>query len=165
MENSKLDEVYAGMRKYIEALGYDCAGFELTSENDMNILRAYVDMPGGIDLADCEKVAREVTDYLDTVEKELPERYYLEVSSPGLERPLFTPDDYNRFAGREVRLTLKNGKKVVGTIARASVTELCLTEEDATERTIPFVDVRKGHLVYKEEQGQKKTFKKAKKKK
>ena len=44
MENAKLDEVYAEMRKYIEALGYDCAGFELTSENDMNILRAYVDM-------------------------------------------------------------------------------------------------------------------------
>lgn len=164
MENAKLDEVYAEMRKYIEALGYDCAGFELTSENDMNILRAYVDMPGGIDLADCERVAREVTDYLDTVEKELPERYYLEVSSPGLERPLFTPDDYNRYAGKEACLTLKSGKKVSAIIEKADPSELHITV-DSVIRVISFSDIRKGHLVYREEQGQKKTFKKAKKKK
>ena len=110
MEKFSLNDIYSGLRERIESLGYDCVGFENVTEDEMKILRIYVDLPGGVNLSDCEAVAREVNVYLDGMESYLPERYYLEVSSPGIERPLFTLEDYRAFSGREAQLLLKGGK-------------------------------------------------------
>ena len=165
MDKTKLGEIYNGLRERVELQGYDCVGFELAAEDGMNILRVYVDMPGGISLSDCETVARGVTEYLDEHESSLPDKYFLEVSSPGLERPLFTPDDYRKFEGKEAQVVLKGNKIITGVITSI--------EEDGTihllttdgDRTAPFTEIKKGKLIYKEEKGQKKTFKKIPKKK
>ncbi|MCE5200936.1 MAG: ribosome maturation factor RimP [Synergistaceae bacterium] len=166
MNKEKLGEVYKELSERINSSGYDCVGFELTAEDGVNILRVYIDMPGGVDLSDCEKAAREVNEYLDTVEDVLPERYFLEVSSPGLERPLFTPDDYRRFAGKEAQAVLKHGKKITGFIKDVEGDSVRISTGEG-ELTLPFAEIVRGKLIYKEQRGEKKTFKKipAKKKK
>ena len=164
MEKIKLSEIYSALREQIELLGYDCVGFENVTEDEMKILRVYVDLPGGINLSDCEAVAKELNSHLDEMESSLPERYYLEVSSPGLERPLFTPEDYRSFSGREAQISLKGGKKIVGIIKGVDEDEKVSFLFTEGESSIPFADIKKGKLVYKEEKGQKKTFKKIKKK-
>lgn len=166
MDNSKLEEIFAALRGRVESLGYDCVGFELVTENCMSILRAYAELPGGIDLDDCERISEALNDYLDTVADSLPDGYFLEVSSPGLERPLFSANDYRRFAGSEANIHLKNGKSKTGTIGTVSDDEgsVILVCADG-EQTVRFSTVKRARLVWKEAKGQKKTFKKLPKKK
>lgn len=165
MEKEKLDEIYNEMKVCIESEGYDCAGFELVSESGMNILRAYIDMPGGVDLSDCETVARVVTEYLDTVESALPDRYYLEVSSLGLERPLFCHGDYVTFCGKKIAIALKNGKKIEVVLKSVADDTVTILDRSGEEKIIAFEDIKKANLIYEPETGQKKTFKKTGKKK
>lgn len=164
MEKIKLSDIYSALRERIELLGYDCVGFENVTEDEMKILRVYVDLPGGINLSDCESVAKDINLYLDEMESSLPERYYFEVSSPGLERPLFTPEDYKTFSGKKAQISLKGGKKIVGIIKGVDEDEKVNFLFADGESSISFADIKKGKLVYKEEKGQKKTFKKIKKK-
>lgn len=165
MKNEKLREIYDEMRACIEGEGYNCAGFELVSESGMNILRAYIDMPGGVDLSDCERVARVVTEYLDTVESALPERYYLEVSSLGLERPLFSPDDYKAFYGKKIAIKQKGGKKFEARLVASTDNDITLLNSSGEEHLIPFSDIQSANVVYEPQTGQKKSFKKTAKKK
>jgi ribosome maturation factor RimP len=69
------------------------------------LLRIYIDKPGGVTLGDCETISKEVGLVLD-VEDLIPSRYTLEVSSPGLERRLYKPEDYKRFAGNTIKVKL-----------------------------------------------------------
>jgi ribosome maturation factor RimP len=66
-------------------------------------LRAYIDQPGGITLADCERLSKRLSVVLD-VEDWIPFSYALEVSSPGLDRPLVKTEDFQRFAGKKARI-------------------------------------------------------------
>lgn len=166
MDRERYAEINGALRERTEALGYECAGFEVVSENGMDILRLYLEMPGGIDTNDCETVSREISEYLDTIEDELPERYYLEISSPGLERPLFTHDDFRRFAGSEIKVHLKGGRVISGKIASVSEDGNTVTLLSGKDELKAELDaVKRAHLVYVPERGQKKTFKKIPKKK
>ena len=166
MNQEKYNEIYRAVCARVEALGYECAGFEAVSENGMNIVRVYLEMPGGIDTGDCEIVSRDVGEYLDTVEEDLPDRYFLEISSPGVERPLFVIEDYRRFAGNEVEISLKKGgKKILGVIAGTPSDAEVAVRTRGGETTVPLGDVKRAHLVYVPQRGQKKTFKKIPKKK
>ena len=166
MNQEKYNEIYRAVCARVEALGYECAGFEAVSENGMNIVRVYLEMPGGIDTGDCEIVSRDVGEYLDTVEEDLPDRYFLEISSPGVERPLFVIEDYRRFAGNEVEISLKKGgKKIRGVIAGTPSDAEVAVRTSGGETTVPLGDVKRAHLVYVPQRGQKKTFKKIPKKK
>ncbi len=87
----------------VEALGYELVGIEYLSSGKSATLRVYIDRPQGILVDDCARVSRQVSAVLD-VEDPISENYQLEVSSPGLDRPLFTPEHYERFQGCEVNL-------------------------------------------------------------
>jgi len=87
---------------------------EYVKEGPNWYLRIYIDKPGGITIDDCKIVSEEVSDLLDK-EDPIPQRYFLEVSSPGLERPLKKDSDFEKFKGElvEVRLFKAiNGKKI-----------------------------------------------------
>jgi len=93
------------LKPLVEDLGYEFVGLEHGSNPKNPALVIYIDGKDGIAVEDCEQVSREVAALLD-VEDPIPGHYNLEVSSPGLDRPLFTLEHFEQFAGDEVRITL-----------------------------------------------------------
>ena len=93
---------------------FELVDVEFVKEGPNWYLRIYIDKPGGITIDDCKVVSEEVSDLLDK-EDPIPQSYFLEVSSPGLERPLKKDSDFEKFKGElvEVRLFKAiNGKKI-----------------------------------------------------
>jgi ribosome maturation factor RimP len=160
------EELSQAIETIVTELGYECVNIALTTEERRFVLRVLIDTLGEINVGDCEKVSKAVNRYLDGKDvsdaKELSDKYYLEVSSPGLERPLFTPADYERFRGREARIKthrLVEGRKThVGFIQASDEASVTLTTEEGT-RNIPFGVVARATLVFRglEPQSPKKT--------
>jgi ribosome maturation factor RimP len=93
------------LQPLVEELGYEFVGLEQKSQPKNPVIVVYIDTPDGISVEDCERVSREVAALLD-VEDPISGNYNLEVSSPGLDRPLFQVEHYARFTGHEVSITL-----------------------------------------------------------
>ena len=89
----------------VESLGYELVLLEYFPQHGGASVRLFIDSLGGITLKDCERVSREVSGVLD-VEDPIPQGYRLEVSSPGVDRPLVKPEHFERFAGQEVAIRL-----------------------------------------------------------
>ncbi|HWP45400.1 MAG TPA: ribosome maturation factor RimP [Blastocatellia bacterium] len=83
--------------------GLELVHWETVGPRNNFVLRIYIDKPGGVDHGDCELVSNQVGALLD-VEDLIAHRYTLEVSSPGIERGLYKPEDYQRFAGNRIKL-------------------------------------------------------------
>jgi len=83
--------------------GLELVHWETVGPRNNFVLRIYIDKPGGVTHADCESVSNQVGTMLD-VEDLIAHRYVLEVSSPGIERGLYKPADYERFSGSRIRL-------------------------------------------------------------
>ena len=81
-------------------------GIELLPSGKSSIVRVYVDSSNGVNVDDCANISRQISSMLD-VESFLPERYVLEVSSPGLDRKLFEISQYSAYIGEKVRISLK----------------------------------------------------------
>ena len=90
----------------VTGLGYEAVGIELLAQGGGELLRIYIDRPDGVTVEDCERVSHQVSGMLD-VEDPIRGEYTLEVSSPGIDRPLFRREDFARFAGRRVKLKLR----------------------------------------------------------
>lgn len=165
LNRERYSEIHEELYKRVESLGYECAGFEIVTEAGMNILRLYLEMPGGVNIDDCERVSHAVSDYLDTIEDELPDKYFLEISSPGVERPLFSIRDYRRFEGKDVQIYMRNGRNFKGVLAGTEGESGVMVKCGGVLRTVSLDDVKRAHLVYVPPKGQKKTFKKIPKKK
>ncbi len=99
------ERLVAMLEPVLTGMGYELVHVELAGGGRDTVLRVYIDAPGGIALADCEAVSRQVSALLD-VEDPVPGSYQLEVSSPGLDRPLAKAGDFERFAGHRVRVKL-----------------------------------------------------------
>ena len=97
------DKVLSIINPSIEDLGYELLGIEYVPSGKHSILRLYIDSEDGIGVDDCEIVSRQVSAIMD-VEDPITGQYNLEVSSPGIERPLFVIAHYMRFLGHDVRL-------------------------------------------------------------
>ncbi|MDD6796130.1 MAG: ribosome maturation factor RimP [Clostridiaceae bacterium] len=98
-----------------DELNYELYYVEYVKEDGEFYLRIYIDKPEGISLTDCENLSRRVSDMLDA-EDPIKDSYYLEVSSPGLNRGLYTDEHFKKFVGREVLVKLKsalNGAKSI----------------------------------------------------
>lgn len=90
----------------VDSLGYELIDVEYLAGGNRAKLRLFIDKEGGVTLDDCEKASRYVGYALD-VEDPMPTPYVLEVSSPGLDRPLKKPSDYERYKGRLVKIKTK----------------------------------------------------------
>ena len=91
----------------ITAMGYELWGVEYIPKGKDSLLRIYIDNESGITLDDCVRVSDQLAGVLD-VNDPIRGRYELEVSSPGLDRPLFTLEQFERYRGSEVRLRLRS---------------------------------------------------------
>jgi ribosome maturation factor RimP len=153
----------AEIERMVAELGFELVEAQVAGDRARPILRVYVDrldsVPGqpGITLDDCTAVSRGLEPMLDARE-DLSPRYLLEVSSPGVERPLVRPRDWTRFAGQEVAV---RGKGPLGGRARRLEGELLGLAGGEGEETValklaggevaefPLAEVDKAHLVYR----------------
>ena len=114
----------------------------LLAEVQGSVLRIFIDHPDGVTLALCERVTGHLSDYR--------ERYSLEVSSPGQDRPLTKPQHYSRFLGRRARVRLRNAadghKQLTGELVGASDADVTLAAADGLV-TIPYEQIARSNLI------------------
>ncbi len=101
-KNEAIEEI---LRPAVEALGYELVGIEYHANSVNALLRVFIDKEDGVNLDDCVAVNEQVGALLD-VNDPIPGKYTLEISSPGLDRPLFKLADFIRFVGSEVKIRL-----------------------------------------------------------
>jgi ribosome maturation factor RimP len=133
----------------VEALGFELLGLEFVRAGRHSTLRLYIDHENGIEVTDCAEVSRQVSAVLD-VEDPISTEYDLEVSSPGMARPLFKPAHYQALIGQQVELSLRmavnNHRKLTGLLVSVDDTMIRL-EVAGTEFPIAFANIQKAHLV------------------
>ena len=149
------ERVESLLKEKIEAIGYELYDVEYSKEGKNYFLRIFIDKTEGIDLNDCEKVNNEIDEILDEADY-IKEQYFLEVSSPGAERPLKKEADYMRAVDKYVNVSLYqqlNGHKVYeGYLRKVTADELTLEYMDKTrqkEVIIPRKQVAKARLAIK----------------
>ncbi|WP_455209032.1 ribosome maturation factor RimP [Kaarinaea lacus] len=133
----------------VAALGYELVGMEQLSQGRHSLLRIYIDSGDGITLDDCERVSHQVSGILD-VEDVIHGHYSLEVSSPGLDRPLFSMDHFQRFIGKQAKIRLTtplDGRRKFNGVIRAAGDNLVVLEVDTQEIELPFSAIEKANLV------------------
>ena len=133
----------------VTALGYELVGVVYVPQGRHSLLRIYIDSASGIALEDCERVSHQVSGVLD-VEDPVTGQYQLEVSSPGLDRPLFSVEHFVRFTGRRAKLRLhtpQNGRRnFTGVLAGVRDGQIVIVD-DGTEFALPFDNIDKAQLV------------------
>lgn len=135
----------------VTTLGYDLVGIEYVPRGRSLLLRIYVDSEPGITLGDCERVSHQVSGILD-VEDTIRSEYTLEVSSPGLDRPLFKTAHYVRFIGHRIRLRLiaaRDGRrKFSGSIERVEDEKFWIRDQE-TDALLEFSlgEIDKANLI------------------
>ncbi len=133
----------------IESMGFECWGVEYVSQGRHSVLRVYIDCEAGITLENCESVSRQISGVLD-VEDPISSEYTLEVSSPGMDRPLFTLSQFERFVGSTVGIKLKmpfEGKrKYQGVLKGVEQDEVVLLVEQH-ELLLPYEMIDKANVV------------------
>lgn len=146
-----LDKIRGVAERVTSGRGYELADVELKRERGGTLVRLYVDKEGGIGLEDLQAVSEEVSAILDA-EDPVPTAYTLEVSSPGLDRPLKTEADYRRFLGRLARLSsyepVEGRRHWTGRLAsfEDGVVGVTLEKEGGTLCRIPLAKIAHGRL-------------------
>ncbi|AUB78070.1 MULTISPECIES: ribosome maturation factor RimP [Spiribacter] len=132
----------------IEGLGYECVGLEFQPGRRDACLRVFIDAPAGITVDDCARVSHQVSGVLD-VEDPIAGDYHLEVSSPGLDRPVFKSSDYQRFAGETVRLRLRERidgqRRISGRLEGLTDGGVAVASEDG-RRVVPLEAIDNAHI-------------------
>ncbi len=147
---AKVDNLDELLRPVVEDLGYELLGIEYQANPKNRLVRVYVDhAENGIDVDDCAAVSREVSAILD-VEDAIAGHYTLEVSSPGVERPLFNAGQFARFAGEDavvfLHAPIDGRRKLKGRIVAGEGSTVVLDVE-GKQWELDMADVRRAHLA------------------
>jgi ribosome maturation factor RimP len=133
----------------ISGMGYELWGVEQLPDGQSSLLRIYIEHDSGITLEDCERVSRQVTGVLD-VEDPVAGSYRLEISSPGLDRPLFTLEQFSRFQGQQARVQLRQKfeerRRITGEIGPVEDDSVTIIS-DGNEYTISAGLIEKANLL------------------
>ena len=153
MENrnrSNLSAVTELVEPALEGMGYELVEVEYLCERGRWVLRLYIDQEKGITVDDCAAVSREMGDVLDSRDL-IPHGYVLEVSSPGLNRPLRKEKDFEKRIGRKIRVRMaapvEGRRNFVGTLTGIRDGTLSL-DVDRQSFSLPVSEVEKAHLIY-----------------
>ena len=134
----------------VESMGYELVGVEYSGGEHHGVLRVYIDKEDGITVDDCADVSRQVSALLD-VEDPIAHAYDLEVSSPGLNRPLFKGADFERFAGQPAKIRLAvplNGRRnFSGVLQGIDGNDVVSIEVDNELFELPLHDIARANLV------------------
>ena len=133
----------------VASLGYELWGCVYAPAKNSSLLRILIEKPDGINVDDCAKVARHVGTILD-VEDLIASKYRLEVSSPGLDRPLFELSHYQRFVGRAIKLRLhlpiEGQRNFAGTLISADSDENIVVANGEDEVRVSLVQIDRANL-------------------
>ncbi|MGM9977642.1 MAG: ribosome maturation factor RimP [Clostridium sp.] len=146
--NALIEKIETLVKPIADELNYEVYHIEFVKENNEFYLRIYIDKEEGISITDCEALSRRVSDVLD-VEDPIDKAYYLEVSSPGLNRRLFTDEHFKKFVGREVLVKLNGnieGKKNIKGLLKEVSEENIIVEDDEKAITIPKSKIKAANL-------------------
>jgi ribosome maturation factor RimP len=146
---SKIEEI---AQRVVGSEGMELVEVEVKGGGNQRLVRIFIDKPQGVTHADCELVSQQVGTILD-IENIMPGgRYTLEVSSPGLERKLLKPDDYQRFQGKKARITLRDAidgrRHWEGTLAGLRDGDIALEIAPQQILRFPFERVQKANLKF-----------------
>ncbi|MCQ4348170.1 ribosome maturation factor RimP [Pseudomonas stutzeri] len=147
--SSKLEQLQALLAPVVEALGYQCWGVEFISQGRHSLLRVYIDHPDGILIEDCEKVSRQISGVLD-VEDPISGEYILEVSSPGMDRPLFTLEQFAAHVGAQVKIRLRSpyeGRRNFQGVLRGIEEQDVVVQVDDHEYLLPIDSIDKANII------------------
>ncbi len=132
--------------------GMEIVEVEVKGGGSQRLIRISIDKPEGVTHGDCELVSHQVGTILDVEDIVPGGRYTLEVSSPGLERKLLKPQDYQRFQGKKARITLRDAREGrrnwEGTLAGFDDGNVALETAPGTTMRFPFEQVQKANLKF-----------------
>ncbi len=143
-------EIQELLAPVVEDAGYEVVDLRLRTEAGRLVLRLLVDRPGGITLDECARLSRELSAHMDVADP-IRGAYVLEVSSPGIRRPLTRPEHFERFAGERVVVRTTEalgGRKTFRGINRGLGEDQTVLVEDGSGATtrIPFASIREANL-------------------
>jgi ribosome maturation factor RimP len=146
---SKIEEI---AQRVARSEGMEVVDVEVKGGGGSRLVRISIDKPAGVTHADCEMVSQQVGTLLDVEDVVPGGRYTLEISSPGLERKLLKPEDFERFRGRKAKVTLRDAREGrrhwEGTLAGAEGGQVALETEAGTVLHFPFDQIRKANLKF-----------------
>ena len=144
-----IEKIYQLVRPVADELKYEIYHIEYVKENGEYYLRIYIDKDGGITLTDCEKLSRRVSDIMDE-EDPISAAYFLEVSSPGLNRGLFTEEHYKKQIGKEVLIrfvkSFEGRKNVKGLLKEVNEDAIVIEMEENNMFTVPKDKIKSANL-------------------
>ncbi|MDI6808984.1 MAG: ribosome maturation factor RimP [Candidatus Eisenbacteria bacterium] len=152
-------ESFADLKKRLRGMVGDVVSSEVMELVDLQYvnaggrwtLRVFVDKPGGVTVDDCANLSRRLSDVLDT-EDAIPHRYYLEVSSPGVERAITGEKDFIRFAGKVASIKtfspVCGQRRIVGLIEDCKEGMLTLRTKDGELLTLPLSGIERANLKF-----------------
>ena len=142
-------QIWTIAQEVVSDLGFELVDIELTGNRSRQVIRVYIEKPGGVLLSDCVAVSRELGEFFDD-KNVIENSYRLEVSSPGIERPLRKVQDFERYVGHRVRIRLKSkleGKRrIVGKIVEVDDNIVRIISKDAQKASFSLADIAKANL-------------------
>jgi len=151
MSNSRQDKLTELLRPAVEGLGYELVGIEHLPMGKHTVLRIYIDSPDGITVNDCSDVSHQVSGVLE-VEEPIKGQFTLEVSSPGIDRPLFTFEQFKKFVGSKVKLKLfhaiEGKRKITGLIESIEGDDINVKDADSDSTfQLQIDDIDKANII------------------
>lgn len=147
-----MKKLQAIIEPVVSQLGYEFVGFELLSQGRGHLVRIYIDGKNGVDIEACAKVSRQLSSVFD-VEDPFSGAYFLEVSSPGIDRPLFTLSHYQRFVGHRIKIRTRipdanNRRRFTGQLVSVEQ-EIIKLKMDDNDQLIEFSfeEIEKANII------------------
>lgn len=146
---AKVDELKVLLDPVITGMGFLFWGVEYISRGKHSVLRIYIDHEDGINVDQCAEVSRQVSAVMD-VEDPIQQNYTLEVSSPGMDRPLFTLEQFAAYVGEWVDVRLRapfeGRRKFKGVMTAIEDQDICVTV-DGTDYLLPIESIEKANVI------------------
>jgi ribosome maturation factor RimP len=139
------------LEKLVNSMGYELYGAELTEQDRRVVFRVLIDSEQGVKADDCSLISRQVSAMMD-VEDPIQGHYVLEVSSPGIDRPLFEMKHYQKHIGSRLKVRLhmsvEGRRQYKGVLVRTEADLICLlVDESSLEVTLPFSSIEKANVI------------------